>query len=40
MKTREVNFVIVADHAVFAREEKSWEERIHGNADAWVPAGV
>jgi serine/threonine protein kinase len=34
--TREVDFILVGDHAVFACEEKSWDGPIHGNADAWV----
>lgn len=33
---REVDFIIVGDHAVFACEEKSWDGAIHGNEDAWV----
>src|SRR3990170_6879042 len=34
--TREVDFIIVAQHTVFLVEEKSWSGAIHGNENGWV----
>jgi serine/threonine protein kinase len=34
--TREVDFVVVGQHAVFVVEEKSWAGPIHGNENGWV----
>ena len=34
--TREVDFIIVAQHTVFLIEEKSWSGAIHGNENGWV----
>lgn len=36
---REVDFIIVADHAVFIVEEKHWWGEIKGNENSWVLSG-
>lgn len=33
---REVDFIVVADHTIFAIEEKYWWGAIHGNENGWV----
>lgn len=34
--TREVDFIIVAQHTIFVVDEKSWSGAIHGNENGWV----
>ena len=34
--TREVDFIIVAQHTIFVIDEKSWGGAIHGNENGWV----
>jgi serine/threonine protein kinase len=34
--TREVDFVVIGNHAVFSVEEKSWSGAIHGDENGWV----
>jgi serine/threonine protein kinase len=34
--TREIDFVVIGQHAVFVVEEKSWTGPIHGNENGWV----
>src|SRR3954462_5550363 len=34
--TREVDFIIVADHTIFVADEKGIRGRIHGNESYWV----
>ncbi|MBA2669914.1 MAG: protein kinase [Gemmatimonadetes bacterium] len=36
---REVDFIVVAERAVFVLEEKSWSGPIHGNENGWVLRG-
>lgn len=36
---REVDFIVVAERAVFVLEEKSWSGAIHGNENGWVLRG-
>lgn len=33
---REIDFIVIGDHAVFVLEEKSWSGSIHGNENGWV----
>lgn len=33
---REVDFIVIGDHCVFAIEEKSWSGPIHGDENGWV----
>lgn len=37
--TYEVDFVIIADHVIFAIDDKSWSGDIYGNENVWVLPG-
>src|SRR5439155_11832757 len=36
VSSREVDFIIVGDHAIFVVEEKHWSGRITGDEEAWI----